>query len=217
MMTLAPSQISHLLEPFGLELDGPQVDIVGRYLDLLLRWNRALNLTAIRDPQDVVTRHFGESMYVARFAELGGRLLDVGSGAGFPGLAIKIVRSELSIVLLEPVAKKRAFLKEAVRECAFTGVEITGDRVEDFSLAHGGEFESVTLRAVGDFERVLPASARCLKAGGCVYAWLTSAEALELSETLPDFRRLFVWSCPVKVPLSRDREIWIGVVKQRST
>ena len=216
-MTLQPSQISRLLGPFELELDGRQIDIVARYLDLLMRWNRAVNLTAIRKPEEIVTRHFGESMYVTKFAGLGGSLLDVGTGAGFPGLAIKIVRPEIAIVLLEPIAKKRAFLKEVVRECAFESVEVHGDRVEDFSLAHGGEFDSVTLRAVGGFESVLPAAARCLGNAGGVYAWLTSTEAVKLSADVADFRRLLTWSDPVKVPLSRDREIWIGRPKACST
>lgn len=209
-MTLHPDQISKLLQPFGIELDSRRVDIVGRYLDLLLRWNRAVNLTAIRDPEEIVTRHFGESMYVTRFAELGARLLDVGTGAGFPGLAIKIMRPEISMVLLEPIAKKRAFLKEAIRECGFQGVEVSRDRVEEFSLANGGEFDSVTLRAVGELGSVLPAAFRSLRAAGSVYAWLTGAECSNLSADLPGFRRLFVWLDPVKVPLSRDREIWIG-------
>lgn len=216
-MTLHPNRISQLLGPFGLELDGGQVGILARYVDLLLRWNRAVNLTAIREPEEIVTRHFGESMYVTKFAELGARLLDVGTGAGFPGLAIKIVRPEIPMVLLEPVAKKRAFLKEVVRECGFQGVEVAGDRVEDFSLAHGGEFSSVTLRAVGAFGSVLPAAARCLGGAGCVYAWLTSAEVARLSVDVPDFRGLFTWSDGIKVPLSRDREIWIGHPRQRST
>jgi 16S rRNA (guanine527-N7)-methyltransferase len=215
-MTLETSEIARLLEPFGLDLDRRRVDMIGRYLDLLLRWNRAVNLTAIREPEEIVTRHFGESMYVTKFEELGGPLLDVGSGAGFPGLAIKIVRPEIPMVLLEPVAKKRAFLKEVARECGFQGVEVIGDRVEDYSAGHGGEFNSVTLRAVGDFESVLPAVARCLKATGSVYAWLTGTEASRLSADLAEFR-LFAWSEPIKVPLSRDREIWIGRPTRRST
>lgn len=216
-MTLRPDQISQLLQPFGLELDGRRVDIVSRYVDLLLRWNRAVNLTAILDPAEIVTRHFGESMYVTKFADLGRSLLDVGSGAGFPGLAIKIVRTETSTVLLEPVTKKRAFLKELIRECALQGVEVLGDRVENFSLAHRGEFESVTLRAVGGFDVVLPAAACCLSRTGRVYAWLTSAEASKLAVETPGFHRWFAWSDPLKVPLSRDREIWVGRPKQGST
>ncbi|MGH9403017.1 MAG: 16S rRNA (guanine(527)-N(7))-methyltransferase RsmG, partial [Terriglobia bacterium] len=85
------------------------------YLGLLLRWNEKINLTAIRTPEECVTRHFAESLFLARHEQLNGRLLDIGSGAGFPGLALKVAVPELAVTLLEPVAKKRAFLKEVVR------------------------------------------------------------------------------------------------------
>jgi 16S rRNA (guanine527-N7)-methyltransferase len=215
-MTLDPSEITRLLEPFGVDLDGQQLDVVGRYLDLLTRWSRAVSLTAIRRQEEIVTRHFGESIYVTKFASLDGPLLDIGSGAGFPGLAMKIVRPDIRVVLLEPVTKKRAFLKEVVRECQFRRVEVIGARAEDFSEEHDSEFQCVTLRAVGDFEGVLPAASKCLSGSGRIYAWLTAPEASRLSAGVPDFRGLFAWSEPIKVPLSRDREIWVGRSK-RST
>ena len=216
-MTLETDQIARLLEPFALALDQQQLESTSRYLNLLMRWNRAVNLTAVRKPEDVVTRHFGESLYLTKFAELSGSLLDVGSGAGFPGLAIKIMRPETRIVLLEPVAKKRAFLKEVSRECGFRHVEVSGERVEQFSLTHDDGFESVTLRAVGDLASVLAAVSRCLAASGVVYAWLTAAEVARLSATVADFSRLFIWAEPIKVPLSRDREIWVGRRRECST
>ncbi len=209
-MTVGPSEIARLLQPFDLTLDDHQLELTSKFLDLLMRWNRAVNLTAVRRPEEAVTRHFGESLYVTKFAELDGPLLDVGSGAGFPGLAIKILRPRTRMVLLEPVAKKRAFLKEVVRECRFSGVEVESARVEAFSVGHSREFGSVTLRAVGDFESVLPAAWRCMADTGCVYAWLTREEGLRLKITVPDFERLFAWSEPIKVPLSREREICTG-------
>jgi 16S rRNA (guanine527-N7)-methyltransferase len=209
-MTIAPAEIARLLRPFALALDDRQLDLVARYADLLVRWNRAVNLTAIRQSDEMMARHFGESLFVAGFAEVKGPLLDVGSGAGFPGLAIKIVLPEVPMVLLEPVAKKRAFLKEVSRECGFRQVEVVGARVEDYCAGHSGEFESVTLRAVGDFEGVLPAVWRCLSDEGRLYAWLTHSEANALHDRLPEFRDLFAWTDSVGVPLSRDREIWVG-------
>jgi 16S rRNA (guanine527-N7)-methyltransferase len=216
-VSLTPSEISGLLQPFDLALDDHQLELTARYLDLLMRWNRAVNLTSVGRAEEAVTRHFGESLYVTKFAKLDGSLLDVGSGAGFPGLAIKILRPDTAVLLLEPVAKKRAFLKEVVRECQFRRVQVEGARVEDFSLGHGGEFESVTLRAVGSFSAVLPAVLRCLNAKGRVYAWLTGAEALQLKRDVPEFSGLFTWSAPITLPLSRDREIWLGSARECST
>jgi len=217
-VSISLAEISRLLRPFELALDDRQLEVTARYLDLLMRWNRALNLTAVRRPEEVVTRHFGESLYLTKFAKLDGRLLDVGSGAGFPGLAIKILRPDTAAVtLLEPVAKKRAFLKEVVRECQFQRVEVVGARIEDFSLNHSREFESVTLRAVGSFGSVLPAAHRCLTATGQLYAWLTGTEALQLRRDVPEFSGLFSWSEPITLPMSRDREIWVGSAWRCST
>ncbi len=207
---LPAAEIARLLEPFSLTLDSHQLELIGRYAELLIHWNRKINLTAIRNPAEIISRHFGESLYVSRFAELNGSLLDVGSGAGFPGLALKIVRPGIRVVLLEPVAKKRAFLKEVARQCRFNAVEVEGARIEDFVAEHEREFASITLRAVGGFERVLPATSRCLADDGRVYAWLTRGEAVVLRSTVQEFERLFTWSEPIKLPLSRDREIWVG-------
>lgn len=216
-MSIPVAEISRLLQPFDLALDEHQLDLTRRYLDLLVHWSRAVNLTAVRRPEEIVTRHFGESLYITKFAKLEGTLLDVGSGAGFPGLAIKIVRPDTAVVLLEPVGKKRAFLKEVVRECEFTRVEVEGVRVEDFCCGRNGEFDSVTLRAVGSFGTVLPAVAGCLRPTGNVYAWLTGVEALQLRRDIPEFSGLFTWAEPIALPVSRDREIWSGCPRERST
>jgi 16S rRNA (guanine527-N7)-methyltransferase len=202
--------IANSLSDFGLALEPRQVDQISKYTDLLLRWNRAINLTAIRDPQEMIVRHFAESMYLTRFVELRGNLLDVGSGAGFPGLALKIAQPGLSVVLLEPTVKKRAFLKEVVRECDLTGVEVDGAKVEDFCQLRGSQFNLATVRAVGQFGTVLSATAKCLDGSGGLYLWLTSREAQVLAESEPSFNQLFDWGAPIPVPRSRDREIWRG-------
>jgi 16S rRNA (guanine527-N7)-methyltransferase len=212
-----PASISSCLIQFGISLDTRQIEQVSKYAALLLRWNRAINLTAIRNPGEILVRHFAESMYVTTFAELRGRLLDVGSGAGFPGLALKIARPDLNVVLLEPVAKKRAFLKEVARECGLKQVEVRGDRVEDFCPRHASEFEFATVRAVGDFSGVLRATAQCLASSGRIYLWLTKSEAARLDAQEPAFNQLFAWSQPIPVPLSRDREIWSGSRASRAT
>ena len=146
---LTELHVRRLLEPFGLDLNPGQVGQIQTYVDLLLRWNQKINLTAIRNAEDCVTRHFGESLFLAQHAELSGSLLDIGSGAGFPGLALKIVAPDLAVTLLEPVAKKRAFLKEASRACGFLQVDARGERLEDFVRTGPPSFDSATSRAVG--------------------------------------------------------------------
>src|SRR5208282_4908497 len=129
-------RLRQLLKPFGIDLSSTQAGQTLAFLHLLLRWNEKINLTAIRNPEECVTRHFGESLLLAGHYQLQGDLLDIGSGAGFPGLALKIVFPGISVTLLEPVAKKRAFLNEAARVCGFSQVVVRRERLEEFASAN---------------------------------------------------------------------------------
>ena len=201
------TRLRQFLKPFDLDLSCSQVDQTLAYLNLLLRWNEKINLTAIRDPEECVTRHFGESLFLARHLELRGNLLDIGSGAGFPGLALKIVFPEVAVTLLEPVAKKRAFLKEAARACGFAQVEVCGERLEDFaSAAPAPAFNLATMRAVGNLEVLVPLAARCLTPGGNLLLWLTSDQAPGLA----NINSGLIWNAPFPIPLTRTGEIWRG-------
>lgn len=115
------------------------------YLDLLVRWNERTNLSAIREPREIVRRHFGESLFAAGFMRSEGTLLDLGSGAGFPGLPIQLWWPALEVTLAESQGKKAAFLREVCRALG-VGCEVWGGRVEEMS----GErrFDSVVMRAV---------------------------------------------------------------------
>lgn len=201
-------RLRHLLEPFGLDLSPTQASQTLSYLNLLLRWNEKINLTAIRNPAECVTRHFGESLFIANHIPLHGSLLDVGSGAGFPGLALKIIFPELSVTLLEPVTKKRAFLKEAARVCGFDQVSVRGDRLEELVTAvPSPEFDLATMRAVGNLDVLIPLAARCLKPGGNLLLWLSQ----EQGATLAAIDSGLIWKDPLPIPLSRTTEIWQGV------
>jgi 16S rRNA (guanine527-N7)-methyltransferase len=204
---LREANVRDLLAPFGLELTSDQLQQLLVYLDLLLRWNRRINLTAVRSPEECVTRHFAESLYVVRWVELRGSLLDIGSGAGFPGLALKLAASSLQEVLLEPSAKKRAFLKEVARACRMEDIEVRGDRLEGFALtSQAGAFGTVTCRAVGHLDELLPLAERCLEPGGRLCLWLGAAGWSGLATPLPSIS----WRAPIPVPHSRRRAILIG-------
>lgn len=203
---LDEARLRHLLEPFGLEPSPAQAQEILNYLGLLLRWNRKINLTAIRDPEESVTRHFGESLFIARHLELRGHLLDIGSGAGFPGLALKIAFPRLAVTLLEPIAKKRAFLKEAARVCGFSDVEVRGERLQNMVGGNAGNFDFTTLRAVGNLDTLVPLAAQVLKPGGSVLMWLTREQAANLAKIDSGLE----WNNPIPIPLSRAGEVWRG-------
>jgi len=200
------STARQLLEPFELNLSSNQVGQLIAYLELLLRWNEKINLTSVRDPALCVRRHFGESLYLSRLAQLQGRLLDIGSGAGFPGLCLKIVFPDLAVTLLEPVAKKRAFLKEVARVCGMNLVEVRRERLEDYVAGRApAAYDAATARAVGHLEELIPLAWRCLRAGGGLFLWLSRGQASSLGyiEMEKVVRR---WP----VPGGGHGEIWWG-------
>ncbi len=205
---LNEAKVLGLLEPFALELTAYQIKQMLRYLGILLRWNSKINLTAIRDEEECITRHFGESLYLGRWVQLQGQSLDIGSGAGFPALALKIAFPNLRVTLLEPNAKKRAFLKQVARTCGMESVEVRGDRLEEFaSKSCPVLYDTITARAVGHLELLIPETARCLRPGGRLCLWLGKKQA----RTLCGAYQAFEWRPPIGLPLTREREIWVGI------
>jgi len=219
---ITPEEVIKLLIPFEINLNRHQLSQLMTYLELLLRWNAKINLTAVRAPGECVTRHFGESLYLARWVALAGANLDIGSGAGFPGLALKIAFPALRTTLLEPVAKKRAFLKEVIRSCQMEEVEVRAERLENFVSGVGGvapagatgdgamPFESVTARAVGCAGGVgdlVALARRCLAPGGRLCLWLSHQQ----SQALEQEEKGVSWKARFPLPLSSQREIVIGV------
>ena len=147
---LSEERIGELVRPYLL---GSQVAVneevtakLRVYLEMLLRWNERTNLTAIREPEAIVTRHFGEGLY-ASLCILGGvqAVLDLGSGAGFPGIPMKLLRPELAMTLAESQGKKASFLRDVVRALGLE-VEIHGGRAEE--MVGSRRFELVAMRAV---------------------------------------------------------------------
>jgi 16S rRNA (guanine527-N7)-methyltransferase len=146
MATVSTATISRLLEPYLEGADVPGLyEKLGDYLDLLLKWNARTNLTAIREPEEIVRRHFGESLFAGRHLPECTTLLDLGSGAGFPGVPIQLLRPEIAMTLAESQGKKASFLREAVRTLGLKS-EVWAGRVEMMPAERG--FDVVALRAV---------------------------------------------------------------------
>jgi 16S rRNA (guanine527-N7)-methyltransferase len=144
---MTPARMRTLLFPYLPQVSTLITKQLCDYLALLMRWNRVTNLTAIRDEEAVVRRHFGESLFAASLLPTGqGTLLDIGSGAGFPGIPIALERLDLHVTLAESQGKKAAFLQEVVRTLDLENVEVFTGRVEQLQLLQ--QFDIVTARAV---------------------------------------------------------------------
>jgi 16S rRNA (guanine527-N7)-methyltransferase len=176
----------------GAQPDWPHIyNQLSIYLELLLKWNARTNLTAIRDPEEIVRRHFGESIFTGlALAESGAivprsTLLDFGSGAGFPGLPIQLLYPELHVTLAESQGKKAAFLHEAIRSLAITA-EVWANRVEPMPSTR--RFDVTTLRAVDNMGAALTESLR--RATSTVAILTTSAQASRIAPQLTTYRTL---------------------------
>ena len=170
MGTLSSDRIARLLADYYPAPSEQLVEQLSVYLDLLVKWNARTNLTAIRDPEEMVRRHFGESLFVAAHLPLCATLLDLGSGAGFPGLPIQLARPALRVTLAESQNKKASFLREAVRVLGLS-TEVWGDRLENMPLVR--KFDVVALRAVDNTVVALELARNRVSPGG-VIAHLTS-------------------------------------------
>jgi 16S rRNA (guanine527-N7)-methyltransferase len=219
-----PARISDLLVPYiPHPLLSEQIQQLSTYLDLLVRWNARVNLTAIRDPESIVTRHYGESLFAATHlfpmsptsiagstspkpvldaVSQGATVVDIGSGAGFPGIPIRIWSADIRLTLIESNHKKVAFLREVCRALRLTNVDVFDGRAEDFSAAA----DLVTLRAVERFREILPVAGGMVTEGGR-FALLIGARQVDTALSLPSIS----WTPALPVPASRERVVLIGM------
>lgn len=235
--SMDPARISELLQPFltGARLSPAQLHSISTYIDLLLRWNARINLTSVGNPEKIVTRHFGESFFAARvvagthvvaedrvalallpatdFLPPPGmpgnsRLIDLGSGAGFPGLPIKIWDPSIRLTLIESNHKKVAFLREAVRALALTDVNVFAGRAEDFPHEQFSDPRcTVTLRAVEGFASILPVAAGLVPRLGRLALLIGQSQVILARQLLPGI----AWSEPLPIPLSSSRVLLVGL------
>ncbi|GAB3736868.1 16S rRNA (guanine(527)-N(7))-methyltransferase RsmG [Luteimonas pelagia] len=168
--TPPPADLASGLDALGLPagLAGPLL----AYRDLLARWNRAYNLTAVRDPADMVGRHLLDSLalapHLAPIAARGGRLADLGTGPGLPGIPLAIALPGLRVTLVESNGKKARFLREAVRTLGLGNATVAESRIE--ALAAPGAFDVLTARALATIPRILDLGGHLLAADGRLLA-----------------------------------------------
>jgi 16S rRNA (guanine527-N7)-methyltransferase len=213
---LSPSQLDHILT----------------YIDILQHWNARINLTAIRNEEEIVTRHFGESFFAARHLfpkvypvgspvpsvvngfdsaearspKAEARVADLGSGAGFPGIPIKLWAPNIALTLIESNQKKATFLREVARALTLTDINIQNARAQALPPS---TFNVVTLRAVERFEDVLPVAATLLAPRGRLALLIASSQLKAARSTLPHL----TWGQPIPVPKSKSRLLLVGVLE----
>ena len=206
MDRLSGSQIEEFFRPYYTHaLPDALYAQVRRYIDLLLRWNRRMSLTTITDPLQILRFHFGESLFaIDQIPIRHGRLADVGSGAGFPAVPIRMALEGVAITLVESSRKKCAFLSELTRELSLSNVDVHPGRMEDMKDSQA-RFDYVTARAVAIDGTFLNWASSALKPGGAVGLWLGHDDATRVSQS-----DVFDWRPTVKIPDSERRVLLIG-------
>ncbi len=205
-VVISNKSIQDWITPFHPELTSIQIEQVQKYISLLLLWNQKISLTSIENPQELVSRHFGESFFGAKFIENHAcRLADVGSGAGFPGLALKIVLPKLQVFLIEQDTRKATFLNEAIRGLNLAGAKVLRSPYEALA-PEVSNFDAIITRAVGDHKALLKWAIPRLSEFGQAVLWIGAEDAARLSE-LPTWK----WRLPLALPNSKNRVLLSGV------
>lgn len=218
---LSPQQIAlfrKICSSFGISLSDDMVDKFKAYTALLLEWNQRMHLVSKGDARpDRVLRHFVDSLSVFKAIDIprSAKLLDLGSGAGFPGIPIKIVRRDVHLTLVESIRKKTLFLRKLSENLGLEGISIENERAEE--LTNQGDFKEnfdlVTAKAAGRLRDIVPLSMPFLKTDGLLVVYKGKELKKEIEETtsLKEFRIRDVTR--IKVP-EMDLLRWLVVVKR---
>jgi 16S rRNA (guanine527-N7)-methyltransferase len=197
-------RIADLLRPFA-ELSPDQLTATSTYINLLMKWNARVSLTAIRDPDEIVTRHFGESYFVAEMLlpeDWAGGVIDFGSGAGFPGIPLAMFRPKATVTLIESNGKKAAFLNEVVGQLGLKNIELFRGRGEGCEK----KADLVLMRAVESFGRALDVAAGLVQPGGRLGLLIGERQMTAAKAVEPKLS----WSEPVRIPQGDKRILLVG-------
>lgn len=176
------------------------------YIDILRKWNARVNLTAIREEEEIVTRHFGESFFAAaHLLALDSTLsvIDLGSGAGFPGLPIAIYAPQAKVTLIEANRKKSAFLGEVIGALGLKNVKVFNGRAQDYTWTA----DVVTMRAVESFESVVSLAASLVCDGGRLALMIGASQLPTVEAAVPNL----LWQKTEPIPGSQSRVLTVGI------
>lgn len=162
----------------GIIINKEQINKLDEFYKLLIEWNQVMNLTTITDYEDVYLKHFYDSLTLYKEFDLSKNinLCDVGSGAGFPGIVLKICFPNLKIILIDSLQKRVKYLNEIIKKLDLKDIKAIHSRMEDFSRIHEEEFDVITARAVANMNILMEISIRSLKIGGALILMKANCE-----------------------------------------
>ena len=205
---ISEATIRRALGEFQVTLNEQQVMCIQQYMQILRLWNEKLNLTAIRDPLEILYRHFCESMFAGVAVPVqNGRFADIGSGPGFPGVPLKILRPELELFLVESNIKKGTFLAEVIRELGLVDTHVLIRRYEELG-EELAPLDFVCSRALGEFGPFLEWAASDNVAASRTILWIGGRDLEEVRKS-----DRWEWQEPIAMPQSLQRYLLVGKKK----
>ncbi len=182
-------ELRQLLEGHEMTLTERQLQQLELFADLLIEWNGKFNLTAITQRQEIYLKHFADCLLLNRYP-LGNSLVDVGTGAGFPAIVLKISNPDLQVTMLEPNNKKITFLNEVIIRLELSGIEAVNQRSEDYAQSHYEGFDTVTSRAVASLNILSELCLPLVRVGGHFLAMKGPRGSEELQESENALKKL---------------------------
>lgn len=201
---------------FGISLSDAQIQALDAYLSHLTTWNQRLNLTSIRDPELMVRRHLIDCISVVQFLRPKGHIMDVGSGAGLPGIPIKILLPRKRVTLLEPRRRRANFLRHLIRTLQLQQVRVLEERIEGLNTQQLEVLDEIIARAFTDNEGLLRASARLLAPDGSCLLMHGPKGLAFLENSRPSLESLDLKALPpkmYKLPFGEEERTVLTFVK----
>jgi 16S rRNA (guanine527-N7)-methyltransferase len=189
----------------GIVLTPGQLDCFAQHATLLLEWNRKINLTAIVDPAEMAVKHYLDAIAPIKHIPLQGHLLDIGTGGGFPGIPLKVMRPDQPMTLIDGVRKKISFIKQAIRQLGLQGIEAHQMRAEDLGRrpSEATQYQVIVCRALTDLSAIVTLSTPLLAPGGSIVAY-QGAETGDLDFKPDGLAGFAIQSHAYRLPISDD-------------
>ena len=150
----------------GLDISNKQMELLDEYASFLVEYNQKINLTSIIEYEDILDKHFYDSLLLSFHKKMEGTFVDIGTGAGFPGVVLKICYPELEVILVEPIKKRCIFLEELINKLNLKNIKIINDRGENYSLKNREKYDFVSARAVSNLNILIEVSGALVKENG---------------------------------------------------
>ena len=202
----------------GVLLNDEHISTFGRYLDELTAWAKHMNLISRVDDREIILKDFLDSLTVLKHLSLNACVMDLGSGAGFPGIPAKIVRPDLRLVLLEATRKRVSFLKNMVRYLGLERTEVHWSMEKEIQKNLKGRFDYVISRAFGSLQKFSTSGAPFLRQGGILLAMKGKKGKAELERDLPAMGKIglkLAFSNGLRLPFLGHERILIGLMKEK--